>query len=85
MEFIRGLPTTVTFTTPDPVLLPLPDPKYLALHAVCARVAHLSGAGEHFEELDRDTEEIAVLANDRRSYPPQHSLAPSSSQEILAY
>jgi len=34
----------VTFTTPDLVNLPLPSPTYLAIHAACAKVAHLSGA-----------------------------------------
>ncbi|KAL1952371.1 hypothetical protein VTO73DRAFT_1520 [Trametes versicolor] len=30
--------TRVHFTTQDPVKLPLPDPRYLRLHAACARV-----------------------------------------------
>ncbi|KAI0312630.1 hypothetical protein OF83DRAFT_1145133, partial [Amylostereum chailletii] len=56
--------TGVTLTTPDPAHLPLPDPNLLALHAACAKVAHLSGAGEHVDRIFRDIEEIGVLAED---------------------
>ncbi|KIK70280.1 hypothetical protein GYMLUDRAFT_236686 [Collybiopsis luxurians FD-317 M1] len=43
------------------VRLALPDPGLLALHAVCARVAHMSGAAEYFYELERDAEDTMVL------------------------
>ncbi|KAJ3837494.1 hypothetical protein F5878DRAFT_622249 [Lentinula raphanica] len=59
---------TVTLTTPDPVLYPLPDPKLLALHATCAKVAHLSGAGEYLDKIDYDEETIGVLATDGGSF-----------------
>ncbi|RDB30147.1 hypothetical protein Hypma_012344 [Hypsizygus marmoreus] len=39
---------TVVFTTPDRDKYPPPSPDYLAIHAACARVAHLSGAGRPF-------------------------------------
>ena len=45
----------------------LPNPKLLALHAACARVAHMSGAAEAFDELERDVEETRVLAFDGSS------------------
>ncbi|KAG9309719.1 hypothetical protein JVU11DRAFT_10395 [Chiua virens] len=32
----------VTFTSPNSVIYPVPSPQLLALHAVCAQVAHLS-------------------------------------------
>ena len=35
---------------------PPPSPLLLALHATCARVAHLSGAAESLEKLDQDAE-----------------------------
>ncbi|TFK53841.1 hypothetical protein OE88DRAFT_1656216 [Heliocybe sulcata] len=54
----------VTFSTPDPEHLPLPSAELLALHAVCAKVAHLSGAAEYLDELDRDLEMSNVLASD---------------------
>jgi len=40
---------------------PPPDSQLLALHAACARVAHMSGAAEFFNELERDAEETEVL------------------------
>lgn len=43
------------------VHLALPDSGLLALHAVCARVAHMSGAAEYFDELEWDREETMVL------------------------
>ncbi|KAE9399992.1 hypothetical protein BT96DRAFT_993448 [Gymnopus androsaceus JB14] len=46
------------------VLLELPDPGLLALHAVCARVAHMSGAAEYFHELERDAEDTMVVTED---------------------
>ncbi|KAF8188995.1 hypothetical protein BJ912DRAFT_1042377 [Pholiota molesta] len=53
---LRDYPATVTLRTPDPVLLPLPSPRYLAIHAACARVAQYSGAaeliGRVYQEMD---------------------------------
>ncbi|KAI6033345.1 hypothetical protein EDC04DRAFT_2571761, partial [Pisolithus marmoratus] len=43
----------VTFSTPDLEQYPLPNPTYLAIHAICAGVAHLSGEGEYIEEMLR--------------------------------
>ena len=45
----------------------LPASQLLALHAACARVAHMSGAAEFFNEIDRDVEESTVLAFDGSS------------------
>jgi hypothetical protein len=42
---------------------PLPNPEYLKIHAACAGVAHLSGAGECM----KDVNEIPVLASDGTS------------------
>ncbi|GBE87978.1 hypothetical protein SCP_1202040 [Sparassis crispa] len=44
--------------------LPLPDSRLLRLHATCAKVAHLSGAGEYIDATLRDMEELKVLASD---------------------
>ncbi|KAJ7755330.1 hypothetical protein DFH07DRAFT_821852 [Mycena maculata] len=52
---------------PDGTKYPLPDPRLLALHAVCARVAHMSGAAEVLDEFDRDVKEMGVLAADGSS------------------
>ena len=64
---IREVPAQVQLTTPDPSNYPLPNPRYLALHAACARVAHLSGAAEYIEGILRDMEDTKVLANDGSS------------------
>ena len=60
-----GLPETVTFTTQDNA--PLPDPRFLALHAACAKVAHLSGEGEYIYGVDRDIDTTLVLSKDGSS------------------
>lgn len=62
---LRLLPSTrVDFTTSDPVKRPLPDPRYLKLHAACARAAHLSGAAECIDQIFREEEVTKVLASD---------------------
>ncbi|THH07530.1 hypothetical protein EW146_g9291 [Bondarzewia mesenterica] len=63
---VEGLPEFVEFTSTDPAL-PLPEPRYLRLHAACAKVAHLSGAGEYIDTVFRDIEEMPVLANNGAS------------------
>ncbi|KAI1795040.1 hypothetical protein LXA43DRAFT_61845 [Ganoderma leucocontextum] len=45
----------VTFQSADP-RLPLPNPHYLAIHATCCRVSHLSGTSGLFAELEKDLE-----------------------------
>lgn len=46
------------------VHLALPDPSLLALHAVCARVAHMSGTAEYFYKLERETEDTMAVSED---------------------
>ena len=60
-----GLPETVTFTTHDNALLP--DPHFLALHATCAKVTHIPGAGEYIYGVDRDMDTTPVLSKDGSS------------------
>ena len=57
-------PARVTFTTADPVKLPLPSSDLLASLAACAQVAHLSGAGEYVDRILEDMEQIDVSARD---------------------
>jgi hypothetical protein len=64
--FLRGLPPSVTFTSAVPKF-PLPDPRYLALHAACASMAHLSGAAEYIEKSFRKLEDTKVLASNGSS------------------
>jgi len=70
---LRDYPEYVTFTTPDPVKLPVPSPTYLAIHAACAKVAHLSGVAKCINELYRDMEDGTTLDPD------------STSAEMLEY
>ncbi|KAJ7710846.1 hypothetical protein B0H17DRAFT_914779, partial [Mycena rosella] len=46
---------------------PLPEPRLLVLHAVCVRVAHMSGAAQALDDFDRDVEDTLVLARDGAS------------------
>ena len=62
--FTRGFPKYVTFTTPDPVKYPVPSRKYLEIHAACAKVAHLSGAGECIDRHLEDEEDRQTLDPD---------------------
>ena len=47
----------------------LPDPRYIKMHAVCARVAHMSGAGAYVNEIidDLDKGQIQVLSENGSS------------------
>ncbi|KDR74064.1 hypothetical protein GALMADRAFT_250794 [Galerina marginata CBS 339.88] len=59
--FLRGYPEFVTFTTHDPEKYPVPSPTYLAIHAACAKVAHLSGAAARIDEFYRNMEDGETL------------------------
>ncbi|TFK70015.1 hypothetical protein BDN72DRAFT_857268 [Pluteus cervinus] len=61
-------PQKVVLATHNPLTHPLPDPRYLAIHAAGARVWHLSGAAEYNENVLREIEGIEVLANDGGSF-----------------
>ncbi|CAE7181947.1 unnamed protein product [Rhizoctonia solani] len=61
----RDLPATVTLTTNTG--LPLPDRRYLALQAACAKVVCMSGAAEPIDSILRDAEETKVLSQDGSS------------------
>ncbi|KAK0216810.1 hypothetical protein IW262DRAFT_1276026 [Armillaria fumosa] len=61
-QYQRRLPTDVTFTAPDKENLPVPSETLLTLHAICARVARLFGAAEYIDNVDRDVEDLGVLA-----------------------
>ncbi|KAF9490002.1 hypothetical protein BDN71DRAFT_1455270 [Pleurotus eryngii] len=62
--YFPGGPDMVAFSTPDPEHLPVPSPHLLSLHAACAKVANLSGAGAYLEELDHGVEAAGVLKGD---------------------
>ncbi|KAI6047011.1 hypothetical protein EDC04DRAFT_2557393 [Pisolithus marmoratus] len=80
-SFILRYPKYVTFSTPDPKKLPLPSPMYLAIHAACAKVAHLSGAAQYIADIFRHMEDILVLAGmeGRQSFCTQRSFPQCAS------
>jgi len=61
-----GAPIVVDLS-PNCEGVPPPSRELLALHAVCARVAHMSGAAEFLDKLELDAEETEVLAFDGSS------------------
>jgi hypothetical protein len=67
LAFLRGYPEYVIFTTPDPVKYPVPSRTYLEIHAACAKVAHLSGAGKCIDKLYEEMEEMQTLDPDGSS------------------
>ncbi|KAJ6503237.1 hypothetical protein C8R47DRAFT_1007238 [Mycena vitilis] len=53
LYYIRPVDKVTFFGTAE---LPAPSPRYLALHAACCRIAHLSGAADHWDSVERDLE-----------------------------
>ncbi|KIK17050.1 hypothetical protein PISMIDRAFT_236573 [Pisolithus microcarpus 441] len=64
---ISQYPKYVTLSTPNSQKLPLPNPTYLAIHAGCAQVTHLSGAGDYIEQTLRYIEDTCTLSEDEGS------------------
>ncbi|KAG9021077.1 hypothetical protein FS837_007589 [Tulasnella sp. UAMH 9824] len=60
-----GIPETVSFVSRGGI--PLPDPRYLALHAACAKVVHQSGIAKMLDKLLEDLERTNVLSSDGSS------------------
>jgi hypothetical protein len=58
--------TIITFESTN-TLLPLPDARYLRLHAACAKIAHSSGAAGIIDLHMRDIADSKVLAQDGSS------------------
>lgn len=79
---ITGLSPILTFTTPDASRYPVPDPRYLAIHAACAKVVHYSGAGDYIEKILCDIEEMGVLANNGCSDALYHALLRHADVEV---
>ncbi|KAG8906721.1 hypothetical protein FRB99_006319 [Tulasnella sp. 403] len=67
-ELLLPAGTVIELTTPDEANLPLPDPRYLALHAACAQIANVSGVAEYLKELVEELEDRAVLSEDGSSF-----------------
>ncbi|KAF8500041.1 hypothetical protein BU17DRAFT_59091 [Hysterangium stoloniferum] len=65
--------------------LPLPDPRYLEIHAACARVCHLSGAAEYINKYEREMEDIQVLSTDGASADILHYALQSLSFQVPVF
>ncbi|SJL15787.1 uncharacterized protein ARMOST_19292 [Armillaria ostoyae] len=63
-----GLPDQVTLTDATGGKIPLPNRRYFQLHDACAKIFHLSGAGEVVEQVFRDIQDVKVLAEDGGSH-----------------
>jgi len=50
---LMKLPSQITFHSRH-LSLPLPSEEYLAIHAACCEVAHMSGAAEYIDKMERD-------------------------------
>ncbi|EEB89238.1 hypothetical protein MPER_12689 [Moniliophthora perniciosa FA553] len=64
--------------------LALPDPRLLAIHATCARVAHMSGAAEYMDLREQDLDDSTVLAADGSSAAFFNELLLSASLQIVS-
>ncbi|KAF8878847.1 hypothetical protein BD779DRAFT_1649717 [Infundibulicybe gibba] len=64
--WVHDMLNPVIFSSTDPEL-PVPSPDYIALHAACAKVANLSGAGQYVESMWEDIEAARVLSTDGSS------------------
>jgi len=63
---------------------PLPDRQLLTLHAVCARVAHMSGAIQIIDKSELDVEDTKVLASDDLSADLcDHHMAFAAASEVV--
>ncbi|KAI9567170.1 hypothetical protein HD554DRAFT_2220399 [Boletus coccyginus] len=80
---VDGAPMVVEFTSKH-AEAPPPDPLLLALHATCARVAHMSGAAEFFDQLEWDAEATKVLAFDGSSASLLSNLMSLHSVEVVS-
>ena len=77
--------TSVTFrayTLPGGKEIEPPSPQLIALHAACAKIAHMSGAAEHLEETFRDTEPLPVMTAPNASNELVHALKKVQLQHI---
>ncbi|KAF8597107.1 hypothetical protein BDV93DRAFT_527673 [Ceratobasidium sp. AG-I] len=72
-------PATVKFTNAFTDILPSPDPRYLALHAACAKVVLKSGAAKHIYAILNELEYTEVLSADGSSAQLLDSLLSGAS------
>ncbi|ESK95629.1 hypothetical protein Moror_12601 [Moniliophthora roreri MCA 2997] len=62
----------------------LPNLKPPALHATCAKVAHMSGAARFFDYWDEDMEDKTVLAHDKSDGSLLHTLLTRYASPLMS-
>ena len=88
INYARGIwhfRTSATFqayTLPNGKKIEPPSPKLIALHATCAKIAHLSGAAEHLKETFRDTEPLPVMTAPNAADELVHALKKVQLQHL---
>lgn len=60
---LRIDPSAEVKAAEENVVLGLPDPLLIALRAICARVANMSGATKQMEQILADMEDSTVLSD----------------------
>jgi len=88
INYVRGIwhfrasATFQTYTLSNNKKIEPPSPKLIALHAACAKIAHMSGAAEHLEETFRDTEPLPVMTVPNATDELFHALKKVQFQHI---
>jgi hypothetical protein len=54
----------VVFKSPDVDNLPIPDRRYLTLHAAVATVVHMAAMAEYLDDIIRKQENVRVLSDE---------------------
>ena len=81
-SYFRTPVTFQTYTLPNGKEIEPPSPQLIALHAACAKIAHMSGAAEHLEETFRDTEPIPVMTAPNAADELVHALKKVQLQHL---
>ncbi|KAG6378378.1 hypothetical protein JVT61DRAFT_12633 [Boletus reticuloceps] len=78
-----GAPIIVNFPSYG-AEVPPPSPGLLALHATCARVAHMSGAAEFFYQLEEDIEDSMQVDVEEYASPCFHGSSVHTLSNMLS-
>ncbi|CAE6522998.1 unnamed protein product [Rhizoctonia solani] len=73
----------ITFTSTHPEL-ELPDPRFIAIHAACAKTIWSSGTFRYLDRIVQDWEELPVLAEDGSSHVLFHALHSITPRMIIS-
>ena len=88
INYARGIwhfRTSTTFQAnalPNGKKIEPPSPKLIALHDVCAKIAHLSGAAGHLKETVMDTKPLSVMTAPNAANELAHALKKVQLQHL---